>query len=136
MSVISQTSCFTIGCFANTSSQFTNVQKSVCKRYKHLIYAKKSVHTLCRFEMSSFSRANKLTFQLKSYSLVVDFVLSQRQHVACTVAVIFKSIYQYETGLAVVVFQQEALLFKGRSTTTETWDKNCPFDYEIYFSMK
>ena len=45
-------------------------------------------------------------------------------HVACTVAVICKSIYRYETGLTAFVFYQEALLFVGKSTTTETWDKN------------
>ena len=67
---------------------------------------------------------------------MVDFALSQRLRVACTVAVIRKSIYRYETGLTVVMFYQEALLFEGRSTTTETRDKNCPFDYEIYFSEK
>ena len=65
--------------------------------------------------------AYKLTLKL---SLVVDFALSQRLRVACTIAVIRKSINRYETGLTVVVFYLEALLFKGRSTTSETPDKN------------
>ena len=67
---------------------------------------------------------------------MVDFALSQHLRVACTVAVIRKSIYRYETGLTVVVFDQEALLFKGRSTTTKTRDKNCLFDNELYLSEK
>ena len=67
---------------------------------------------------------------------MVDFTLSQRLRVACTVAVIRKSIYRCKTGLTLAVFYQEALLFEGRYTTTETRDKNCPFDYEIYFSGK
>ena len=57
-------------------------------------------------------------------SLVVDFALSQRSRVACTIAVIRKSIYRYETGLTVVVFYQEAFLFEGRSTTSERPDKS------------
>ena len=50
--------------------------------------------------------AYKLTLKL---SLVVDFALPQRLRVACTIAVICKSICRYETGLTVVVFYQEAL---------------------------
>ena len=41
----------------------------------------------------------------------------QDLHVACTVALICKSIYWYETGLTVVVFCQEVLLLEGRSIT-------------------
>ena len=55
-------------------------------------------------------------------SLVVDFALSQRLRIACTIAVIRKSIYRYETGLTVVVFYQEAFLL--RSTNSERPDKN------------
>ena len=45
-------------------------------------------------------------------------------HVACTIAVIRKSIYRCETGLTVVVFYHEAFLFEGRSTTSKRPDKN------------
>ena len=93
-----QMSHFANDCFANVSSQFANVQKSVykvqksvCKCYQHL-YVQKSVHTLCRFEMSTLSiQTNPLA---RSYSFVVDFALSQHLRVACTVAVTHKSIYQ------------------------------------------
>ena len=64
-------------------------------------------------------------------SLVVDFTLSQRLRVACTIAVIRKSIYRYEAGLPVVVLYQEAFLFEGRAITSEIPDKNVGCLYPI-----
>ena len=87
---------------------------------------------MCRSQFSSdvniWAYNCKLTLKL---SLVVDFALSQRLRVACTIAVIRKSIHRYETGVTVVVFYQEAFLFEGRSTTSERPDKYTPSWDEI-----
>ena len=56
---------------------------------------------MCRSQFAHFVDlrcqhwAYKLTLWLRSYSFVVDFALSQHLHVACTVAVTHKSIYQW-----------------------------------------
>ena len=100
------------------------IKKSVRKR---LEVNSQTLSTFICVEASSVQisdvniSAYKLTLRL---SLVVDFALSQRLRVACTIAVIRKSINRYETGLTVVLFYQEALLFEGRSITSKTPDKN------------
>ena len=85
---------------------------------KHMFPEQKNPKFANRTARYNECRGNKL------YNLVADFALSQRLRVACTVAVMRRSIYRYEIGLTVVVFYREAFLFEGRSTTTETGAKN------------
>ena len=122
-----------VGRFANESFRqrpFRKRLRSVRKRLwsvrKRVEVSSQTLSTFICVEASSvlISDVNIWPYKLTlKPSLVVDFALSQRLRIACTIAVIRKSIYRYETGLTVVVFYQEAFLFEGRSTTSERPDK-------------
>ena len=121
-----------VGRFANGSFRQRSFRKRLRSVRKYLWSVRKRVEvssqTLSTFicvEASSvlISDVNIWPYKLTlKPSLVVDFTLSQRLRIACTIAVIRKSIYRYETGLTVVVFYQEAFLL--RSTNSERPDKN------------
>ena len=121
-----------VGRFANESFRQRSFRKRLRSVRKYLWSVRKRVEvssqTLSTFicvEASSvlISDVNIWPYKLTlKPSLVVDFALSQRLRIACTIAVIRKSIYRYETGLTVVVFYQEAFLL--RSTNSERPDKN------------
>ena len=121
-----------VGRFANESFRQRSFRKRLRSVRKYLWSVRKRVEvssqTLSTFicvEASSvlISDVNIWPYKLTlKPSLVVDFALSQRLRIACTIAVICKSIYRYETGLTVVVFYQEAFLL--RSTNSERPDKN------------
>ena len=99
---------------------------SVCKRVE---VSSQTLSTFICVEDSSVQISDvniwayKLTLKL---SVVVDFARSQRLCVACTIAVICKSIYQYETGLTVVLFYQEALAWpRCNNLTTDITEIEC-----------